>query len=272
MNKILSTGHTGTIGKHFGNDVVKPLINLPDIKNLQPILSGSLPNIVLHAAAVVNQREIQEDPYKAYQVNVEGTKKLALFARDELNARFVFVSTSHVYAQSSEKLSESSKIDPVNIYSIQKRQAEIEIIEVFRNNPTQFCIVRVFSCLDWDVPEFTLGGKIRSLILPGSSVRLSYADDVRDFLTPKQIAQNLIKIAQHRDVHGIVNLCTGIETTVKAAALRMIKESNIEFDVNRIDSGHSSIPVILGDNSKVLSFGLDLDLNWKPSKISTNHS
>ena len=268
MNRILSTGHTGTIGKHFGNDVIKPNINLPDISKLEPIVNVSPPNIVLHAAAIVNQRKIQDDPHRAFQVNVEGAKKLALFARDKLNARFVFVSTSHVYAQSSEKLSESSKIDPMNLYSTQKRQAEVEILEVFKDDPTQVCIVRVFSCLDWDVPEFTLGGKIKSLIAPSSKSRLSYSDDVRDFLTPKQIAHNLIKISQHREVFGIVNLCTGIGTSVKDAAMRMINESNIEFDANRIDPGYSSSPVILGDNSRALSFGLDLDLNWKPSKIT----
>ena len=50
----------------------------------------------------------------------------------------------------------------------QKLKAEQGISQIFNDSPEKLCIVRVFSVLDWDVADFTLGGGIKKLILPDS--------------------------------------------------------------------------------------------------------
>ena len=72
-------------------------------------------------------------------------------------------------------------MDPVGAYAEQKIEAEQAVVEVFKETPEKLCIVRVFSVLDWDVADFTLGRAIKNLTIPSSNFKLPNSDDVRDF-------------------------------------------------------------------------------------------
>lgn len=266
MLRILATGTTGTIGKHFFG--VSPLsVNLLSDFNLivQPLFNSS--SIVLHAAGIVGSEAVSKNIYTSYKVNVNATKKLAEISRDNDIARFVYVSSSQVYASSNSFLLESSKVHPLGPYAEQKFEAEQAVVEVFKDTPERLCIVRVFGVLDWDVPDFTLGGAIRNLTISGSYFKLSNCDDIRDFLTPKLIADVLVKIALNTTVSGIINLSSMRGTNVREAARKMLTESGFEFPLARFLPGNSVRPYIVGDNSKLISYFPSLDLSWRPSKF-----
>jgi nucleoside-diphosphate-sugar epimerase len=171
-----------------------------------------------------------------------------------------------VYAPSTELLNESSTVAPGNVYAEQKLQGENEIIDVYKGSPERLCIVRVFSVLDWDVSEFTLGGGIKKLALGVPEYELSNADDVRDFLTPKKIAEILIDIVNTPALSGVVNLSTGIGTSVREASRLMVEGSGFDFPLHRVIAGNSSFPFMVGDNSKLRWHLPNLDLSWVPSR------
>ena len=270
MRRILATGTTGTIGKHFGSKVEGLDINLSlgidEFRTLNIIPSDS----ILHAAALVGPSVVGKDIKRARSINVDGARNLAVAARDKGVSRFVYLSTSHVYAPSNELLTETSLVLPSNIYAEQKLEAEFELTEVFRENPEKLCIVRIFSVLDWDVSEFTLGGGIKKLAQENSDYKLSNADDIRDFLTPRSIARCLIHIVRANTIYGVVNLSTGVGTTVRAAAQRMLVESGFEFLTDCVVGEKSGFPVMVGNNSKLVSYLPNLDLVWKPSSWVLN--
>ena len=164
-------------------------------------------------------------------------------------------------------LTESSPTAPNNVYAEQKLEAEEEISSIFRDYPEKLCIVRVFSVLDWDVADFTLGGGIKKLTSDNSNFILNYGDDIRDFLTPHLIANTLISIANEARLTGIVNLATGIGITVKDAAKTMLEGSGYKLPANRIVSGSSDYPYVVGDNSKLKAALPDLNLKWNPSRL-----
>jgi nucleoside-diphosphate-sugar epimerase len=164
-------------------------------------------------------------------------------------------------------LTESSATAPNNVYAEQKLEAEEEISSIFRDYPEKLCIVRVFSVLDWDVADFTLGGGIKKLTSDNSNFILNYGDDIRDFLTPHLIANTLISIANEVHLTGIVNLATGIGITVKDAARTMLEGSGYKLPANRIVSGNSDYPYVVGDNSKLKAALPDLNLKWNPSRL-----
>jgi nucleoside-diphosphate-sugar epimerase len=192
---------------------------------------------------------------------------LAEFAKSKEISRFIYVSTSHVYARSNSLLTESSPASPNNVYAEQKLEAEEEITSVFGDYPEKLCIVRVFSVLDWDVADFTLGGGIKKLTSDDSNFILNYGDDIRDFLTPHLIANTLISIANEARLTGIVNLATGIGITVKDAARTMLEGSGYKLPANQIVSGNSDYPYVVGDNSKLKAALPDLNLKWNPSRL-----
>lgn len=266
MFSIYATGVSGTIGKHFKNQVfaINSDLSDPDLKNLPNIKTG---DCILHSAAVVGPINVSKDLATSYKVNVNASKMLAKFAKNSDVSRFIYVSTSHVYALSNSLLSESSPTNPNNVYAQQKLEAEEEITSVFRDYPEKLCIVRVFSVLDWDVADFTLGGGIKRLSSNDSSFILNYGDDIRDFLTPNLIANTLISIANESRLTGIVNLATGIGTKVRDAAKVMLEGSGYKLPENRIIDGNSDYPYVVGDNSKLINALPNLNLKWNPTRL-----
>ena len=266
MFNIYATGVSGTIGKHLKNQVFAINCDLrnSELTNIPNIKAGAC---ILHSAAIVGPISVSKDLATSYKVNVKASKILAEFAKNNEISRFVYVSTSHVYARSNSMLTESSPTGPNNVYAEQKLEAEEEITSVFRDYPEKLCIVRVFSVLDWDVADFTLGGGIKKLTSDNSNFILNYGDDIRDFLTPHLIANTLISIANEVHLTGIVNLATGIGITVKDAARTMLEGSGYKLPANRIVSGNSDYPFVVGDNSKLKAALPDLNLKWNPSRL-----
>lgn len=266
MSSIFATGVSGTIGKHFKNQVFAIDCDLrnSELKNIPNIKKG---DCILHSAAVVGPISVSKDIATSHKVNVKASKMLAEFAKNKEISRFIYVSTSHVYAQSNSLLTESNPTAPNNVYAEQKLEAEEEITSIFRDYPEKLCIVRVFSVLDWDVADFTLGGGIKKLTSNNLSFILNYGDDIRDFLTPQLIANTLISIANEARLTGIVNLATGTGITVRDAAKTMLEGSGYKLPTNRIISGNSDYPYIVGDNSKLKAALPDLNLKWNPSRL-----
>ena len=264
MLRILATGATGTIGKHFSG--VEPLsLNLLDDLSIIGKSLFNTSSVVLHAAGIVGNDAVSKDINISRKINIDGTKKLAEISRDRSISRFVYVSSSHVYAPSDGLLLESSKVEPAGAYAEQKIEAEQAVVEVFKETPEKLCIVRVFSVLDWDVADFTLGGAIKNLTTSSSNFKLSNSDDVRDFLTPKFIASVLTKISRNTSICGVINLSSGRGTTIREAARKMLNESGFEFPSERVMPGNSIRPHVVGDNSKLISYFSNLDLIWQPS-------
>jgi hypothetical protein len=130
---------------------------------------------------------------------------------------------------------------------------------------TKLCIVRVFSVLDWDVAPFTLGRAIAKLIDENSKFKLRNGDDVRDFLTPRSIANILEKLVEELSLPTIINLCSGVGIKVAVAARTMLAGSGYEIPEHRILPGNSSNPYIVGNNSKLTKLFPNMDLSWSPS-------
>ena len=268
MTTLYSTGLTGTIGKHLPDDVRAINIDLTSNGPAFNELNLEKESNILHLAGIVGPTEVSRDIQHSQNVNIRGTKLLAEQFLVSCEGIFTYVSTSHVYAPSEELISETSALAPSNIYAEQKLQAEIELQTIFAQHPERLCIVRVVSVLDWDTAPFTLGGGIRKLAEKSSDFVLNNASDVRDFLTPRTVARALHEITTKDRISGILNLCSGVGTSVGSAAKRMLSEAGIEVDENRFSWGNSSNPFVVGDNSRLKSAMPHLDLIWKPSTFN----
>jgi len=262
---IFATGVTGTIGKHLANQVDQINLDLRIPKELSNLPRFSQNDSLLHLAGIVGAHNVANNPNEAYDVNVLATVRLAEKFFVNGGGRFFFISSSHVYAPSTSILNEESKTDPQSEYARQKLETENKLIEKFHETGNHVCIVRVFSILDWDVPTFSLGGAIRKLLDPRAESILQNANDVRDFLTPKTVAQALLRIAQERNLPSRLNLCSGRGISVLEAAQEMIKKSGGVIPSSRIELGVSNNPYVVGDNQRIKSIFPELDLAWNPS-------
>ncbi len=267
---VYSTGTTGTVGKYL-NGITQSL----DINLISPIedfskLKFNTGSCIIHLAGIVGNSNVSLDINHSFKVNVEGSIKLAKIALAQNVDKFIFVSTSHVYKPSDNLLNESSMLLPSSIYAYQKLWTELELKKIFAKQAEKLCIVRVFSILDWDVPDYSLGGGIKKLVYNDLHYKLINSSDIRDFLTPRKVAEVLLKIANISRLSGVVNLCSGNGTSIQDAVTRMLDESDLSIDRTKILTGNSENPYSVGDNSKLLSLIPELDLKWSPSKYLSN--
>jgi len=260
---VAVTGKTGTIGKHFPkstyefkNDLTK------DFKaEIEFISRGKFS--IIHSAGIVGESAVDKNIEYAFNVNVNATRILAEQVIGPSLEKFIFISTSHVYKRSSSILNENYEIDPLNNYAFQKRQAEIEIVKIFEDFPEKLIIARVFSVLDWGMPDFTLGGIVNKLIL-GKVNRISYGDDVRDFLTPKSTANIIHKLVGTQSAQGYINICTSNSTRVFDAIEIMLKQCGRKDLATKIMSGQSISPHIVGSNLKLSKILPKYNCDWSP--------
>ncbi len=249
--RILATGLTGTIGRHFGPSVGNLGIRLEDPTTN---FGNSLDNcVVIHLAAAVGEALVRRDLRHSYSVNVVGAVEFARAVFRSSAERFIYVSTSHVYERQPEVmfLSESDSVLPQGQYALQKLVAEELITEVFREEPSRLTIARVFSVVHQTQPPGTLGFTIMSL-LRDPKLKLNFADDERDFLSPKVIAGILVSLAQSATAPRTVNICSGTATTVRETARLLLGNESFSKIEERVIRGQSQNPRIVG-NSDVLT-------------------
>lgn len=262
---ILATGSSGTVGRFFPQSVIPLEIDLTSkIKEFNQLKLGKS-DILIHAAAVVGPSIVDKDPQAARAVNIEGTRKLGLTALKRDIAKFVYVSSSHVYRFGPDFLTEGDEVSPVNEYARQKYEGETVLQEIFSKTPEKLCILRVFSILDWGMPEFSLGGAIEKLAKRTPDFVIQNTDDVRDFLTPRQAAEVIYDISRVSEASGILNMCTSNPISVAQAIRHLFELENIEVDESSLLSSTSSVPRIVGDNSRLKALLPNVSLDWKPT-------
>lgn len=249
MSALFATGLSGVIGRALSRsaEVHKLAVRLDeDPASWQlPDLNGA--SVIHLAAAVPTVNKYTEA--ERQRINVDGTIALARAVRDAGAARFVFVSSSHAYGNHSIDITEDTPLRPTSSYGEQKCAAEAGLHELVNGEPTGLVIARVFSVLDWGTGAATLGGRIERMCMPGNTEVLGTGDDVRDFLTPAQVAELLHELAV-ADWTGTVNVCSGIGISIGDAAVRLAERHGSDLR-ERIAAGTSQTPRIVGDTTRL---------------------
>ena len=261
---VYATGLTGTIGSFLPRSIKSINIDLASNSQEFEKLKFEKEDSIIHLGAVVGNKMVDNDPDYAFNVNVRGTQLLAQVALSQNVSKFLYISSSHVYKSQFGKISEHGVLEPTTTYGKSKLEAENALENIFLEERTRLCILRVFSLLDWNMPAFTLGGSIQKAF-QGEKITLVNGDDIRDFLTPRKVAEILFKLSTLQELPKIVNICSGDGITVANAARAMAKTSSKEIELEVIE-GFSKIPRLVGDNSLLLETLPGIQTIWGPSE------
>ena len=249
MPRLLATGRYGTIGRHLSENVEALDLDLLRISEFSRDLGNST---VIHLASRVGVEEVRRNPQISQAVNVDGTLQLAEKAIKDGCHRFVFVSTSHVYAPKREPLRETDALSPINEYAQQKYQAEIGLLNLFSRCSSELVILRVFSILGLNTNSHTLGGAVNRIVHGDKDVIIRNSSDERDFLTPEQAAYGIEKIAQETDLSNeILNICTENSISVKDGVQKLVTQEHSDLLKSRLLPGNSPNPFIVGNKEKL---------------------
>lgn len=131
--KILLTGGSGILGKELlklNKNIIYPPREEMDVYEYDDCLrqiNKYKPDVIIHAAAITDNRIVEKNPVSAIYVNIIGTANLAMLCY-EYNIRLVYISTDYVYADGSHgNYKETDPLLPFNLYSWTKLGGECSI-------------------------------------------------------------------------------------------------------------------------------------------------
>jgi UDP-glucose 4-epimerase len=126
-NFFLWPGKFGGKVKFINGDVL-------DSRNLRKVLQGV--DVVYHLAAKVTTPYANADLHFFEQVNHWGTAELVYAVEESHVSKFVFVSSTSVYGNSEEPVTENTATNPISYYGLSKLRAEEHIRRLFHKIPT----------------------------------------------------------------------------------------------------------------------------------------
>lgn len=152
--RILLTGGSGLLGTEIlklGTKMLSPGSKDLDIRDASAVsayVADAAPDIILHAAAATNNRDIEADPSAALDVNIKGTANIARACLGT-RIRLVYVSTDYVYKGDRGNYAETDELLPSNLYAWTKLAGEAAVRAV-----ADHLIIRTsFGAARFDYPQ-----------------------------------------------------------------------------------------------------------------------
>ena len=147
--KILLTGGSGLFGRAFvelvkdrtSHDIYATYnenivdseeavsLDITDKKRVEEVIKKLQPDVVVHAAAFTNVDKCEVEKEKAYDVNVKGTKNVAM-ASNEISAKMIYISTDYVFDGTKGFYEEKDKTNPISYYGLTKLEGEKAVQEI----------------------------------------------------------------------------------------------------------------------------------------------
>jgi len=147
--RILVTGGSGLFGRAFA-ELIKErtlydiyatynenivdseeavFLDITDKKRVEEVIKKLQPDVVVHAAAFTNVDKCEVEKEKAYDINVEGTKNVAM-ASNEIGAKIIYISTDYVFDGTKGLYEEKDKTNPISYYGLTKLEGEKAVQEI----------------------------------------------------------------------------------------------------------------------------------------------
>lgn len=111
-------------------------LDITDEKKVNKVIGDFNPDVVIHCAAwtAVDDAEKKENQKKVYDINVVGTKNIALACKS-CNSKLVYISTDYVFNGEGDKpwASDCRSFKPLNYYGRTKLEGEQAVEETLEN-------------------------------------------------------------------------------------------------------------------------------------------
>ncbi len=289
MKKILITGGAGFIGSAIIQELQKHNYEIFVIDNLSfgnrdfididdkhffendildrnkmfEIIKNVNPEYIVHLAAIHFIPYCNKHPFESSNINIQGTINVLDAASNNNVKKVVFASTAAVYPICDEAVSETNKINPLDIYGLSKLTGEKLCNEFHMKSGISTVVCRFFNAFGPNETNPHLIPEIQQQVNDGKrTINLGNLTPKRDFIHTHDMA-SAIKLLLEKDLKGIntYNLGRGIEYSVieivEAFERQLDEKIIIEQEQSRIRKTERMH--LLADVSK-----LKKETGWKP--------
>ena len=191
-------------------------------------------DIILHLAAISSFSLAEKNPAEAIRTNIAGVANILRTAIEKKARKFIYASSGSVYPKDLEMpIKETDWIpgrdtmEVASIYELTKKTAET--ICAYYKIDIPITVLRYGHCYG---PRETKGGIAAFIrrIMEGKSPIVFGGEQTNDFVYVGDIVQaNLLAI--EKEMEGIFNVGTGIETPIKKACKTVMEEMHYLGDI-----------------------------------------
>ena len=292
MNKCLITGCGGFIGSHLADFLLDKGVvvfgtdrqfsdNLShkkgltifqcDIMNkkvLEEVVHKVKPDLVFHLAAQSLVMPSWKDPESTFKVNTFGTLYLLESIREaKINPVIIVAGSSSEYGISHPDeipIKETKELRPTNPYGVSKVAEDMLAYLYWTTYSMKIIRVRPFFVIGPHKESDATSNFARGIaeIEAGKREKLSVGnlETIRDFIDYRDAIKALWLLAEKGTAGEVYNLCSGEGYRIKEILDKLlslaVKPIEVSSDPELMRP--SDDPVVIGDNSRLLSLG------WKP--------
>lgn len=215
------------------NDLPVYEIDITDKASVKELFLKIKPHTVFHLAAIHYIPECNDNPERTLRINVEGTQSLLNASAHTGVQKFLFASSGAVYADSSENLTESSPIAPVDIYGWSKLFGEqlCHLNNGMYETPTVIC--RLFNNYGPRETNMHIIPEIINQLRSNNKLKLGNIRNIRDYIHTHDCAKALIKLSACCEGDTkTVNVATGEGFTVEEVIQKIAAITGISIEVD----------------------------------------
>lgn len=195
-----------------------------DIRNvglLEGIFKHNQIDCVIHLASYPRQKVVEQDPAEASEVMATGLINLLELSKNNCVGKFVYISSSMVYGDFEQDVTEDAVCNPIGQYGIMKYMGEKLVEDYSRRGCFDHVIIRPSAVYgEWDVEDRVVS-KFMTKAMRGETLRVNGANEVLDFTYVEDTATGIVLAATKDAANGHIFNITRSDTklwTLKEAA------------------------------------------------------
>jgi nucleoside-diphosphate-sugar epimerase len=193
-------------------------IDIADRDGIAWLMRTYNPDTVLHLASFPRQKVVNVNPQRGSQTMSEGLLNLLEAAKNHQVCRFVYISSSMVYGDFADDVTEDAVCNPQGQYGIMKLAGEWLVKDYARRTGMAYVIVRpsaVYGPLD--VEDRVISKFILTAMRDGV-IRVNGASETLDFTYVDDAADGIVAATLSRHINKTYNITKSHSKTLLAAA------------------------------------------------------
>lgn len=203
-------------------------INYIDLREHEQVSSffednASYDDVLVHLASFPRQKVVGEQPIWAADVMCSALVNLLELATKHRMKRFVYISSSMVYGDFANDVTEGAACNPQGLYGIMKYMGEQIVKDYARRTGMEYVIIRPSAVYgEWDVEDRVVS-KFMLNAMRGGVLRVNGPDEVLDFSYVEETATGIVlaatTIAAANQIFNITRSDTKLYTLLDAAKI-----------------------------------------------------
>jgi len=199
-------------------------VDIADRDGIDWLVGEHKPDVIIHMASFPRQKVVNANPAHGAQVMMEGLINVLESAKRHRVERVVYISSSMVYGDFEDQVTEDSECNPIGQYGIMKLAGEHLVKDYHRRGAFDYIIIRpsaVYGPLD---VEDRVIAKFMLAAMRGETLKVNGAEETLDFTYVDDAADGIVSAATRiMSANRIYNITKSHSVTLLEAAEMIVK-------------------------------------------------